>query len=533
MQSGGDRGMSRRQFVATVGATSVAAQGGFGCTTIDEDRERVETTIRRPNILLILSDQHRADCMGAYGNPDIRTPHLDALASDGVRYDRCYCAFPVCTPSRYSILSGLYVHEHRGWNNRCTLHPEIATFPKLMRGAGYRTMAIGKMHFTPTYLDVGFDRMLLSEQDGEGRWDDDYHRELMQHGLLDINDVEDQRREYREHARKEYWDTCGALASNLPLEFHSTEWVGRKALEEIEGWGPEGNLLAVSFIKPHHPFDPPEALCDLYDPLALTLPPGWIPQCRAHDLELHAGYFPHDQLTEGVLRRVTAYYYATIEHIDRQVGRMVETLKRKGLYENTAIVYTSDHGEYLGYHHLLLKGGYMYEPLARVPLIIKYARGGRKNETATELVSLVDLSSTLLGQAGCPIAEGMRGQDLARKHAHREVVFAESGRGRQVMARTRTHKLLLSESPRFGQFFDLERDPLELNNLYDDPGSKSRVADLTAQVREWQGGNALREAYLDLDAPVIHQPNVPPRDLSHRAALIEYTRKQFVALRSG
>jgi arylsulfatase len=525
--------MSRREFVATVGATSVAAQGVLGCARVADDREMAQTRMRRPNILLIISDQHRADCTGVYGNPDIRTPHLDALALDGVRYDRCYCTFPVCTPSRYSILSGLYVHEHRGWNNRCTLHPDIATFPKTMRAAGYRTMAIGKMHFTPTYLDVGFDRMVLSEQDGDGRWDDDYHRELMQHDLIDVNDIVDQRREYRELAPKEYWDTCGALASNLPLEFHSTEWAGRKALDEIEGWGPNGNLLVVSFIKPHHPFDPPEALRDLYKPETLSLPPGWIPECRAHDLDLHAGYFPHDRLTEAVLRRVTAYYYATIEHIDRQIGRMVETLKRKGLYESTIIVYTSDHGEYLGYHHLLLKGGYMYEPLARVPLIVKYAHSGRKGEAATELVNLVDLTSTLLGQAGCPAAREMRGHDLGHKHPHRDVVFAESGRGGQVMARTPTHKLLLSDSPRFGQLFDLERDPLELNNLYDDAGTKSLVAELTARIKEWQGDNASREAYLDLDAPVIDQPNVPPRDLSHRARIIEFTRKKFDSLRNA
>ncbi|NQT87781.1 sulfatase-like hydrolase/transferase, partial [bacterium] len=116
----------------------------------------------RPNILLVHGDQHRYDCLGAAGNPDVHTPHLDKLAAEGVRFDHSYCPYPVCTPSRYSLLSGLYTNEHRGWSNRCTLAPEIDTFPRILRKAGYRTAAVGKMHFTPTYLDVGFDRMFLA-----------------------------------------------------------------------------------------------------------------------------------------------------------------------------------------------------------------------------------------------------------------------------------------------------------------------------------------------------------------------------------
>ncbi|HUT18297.1 MAG TPA: sulfatase-like hydrolase/transferase, partial [Anaerolineae bacterium] len=132
----------------------------------------------RPSILIIHADQHRFDCLGTYGNPDVQTPNIDALAADAVRYVNAFCPFPVCTPSRYSLLSGLYVHQHLGWNNHCTLPHGIATFPGILRESGYRTAAVGKMHFTPAYLDVGFDRMQLAEQDGPGRYDDDYHRWL-------------------------------------------------------------------------------------------------------------------------------------------------------------------------------------------------------------------------------------------------------------------------------------------------------------------------------------------------------------------
>jgi arylsulfatase A-like enzyme len=200
---------NRRDFLKTVGLAATSQ-------IMPKMSFAGEARPKHPNILIIHVDEHRIDCLGAYGNADIKTPHIDRLAADGVRYDNSFCPFPVCTPSRYSFLCGQYVHEHRGWTNRDTLAPDIETFPKILRAAGYRTKAVGKMHFAPTYLDVGFSELVLAEQDGPGRWDDDYHRYLMRHGLVDRNDLEDQLvREYRGYAPKEYWDTCGALVSNL------------------------------------------------------------------------------------------------------------------------------------------------------------------------------------------------------------------------------------------------------------------------------------------------------------------------------
>ena len=484
-------------------------------------KDRAESS-RRPNVLIIHADQHRWDCLGAYGNSDIRTPNIDALAADGVRFDNSFCPFPVCTPSRYSLLSSRYVHEHRGWTNHCTLPPGTETFPSILRDAGYRTKAVGKMHFTPTYLDVGFDEMVLSEQDGPGRWDDDYHRALMAAGLVDLNDLEDQRREYRDHARPEYWQTFGALPSNLPEEWHTTPWIGNLAVDTLEGWGPSGNLLMAGFVKPHHPFDPPQEWCDAYDPDALTLLPGWTDTCYAHDLALHKGYFPHEDLTEPALRRVMAYYYATIEQIDAQVGRMIALLKRKDLYDNTLIVYTSDHGEYMGYHHLLLKGGYMYEALTRVPLIIKYPGGARAGTTYSGLVNNVDVAPTILGQTGCVPVPGMRGLDLAENPGGKDVVFCEGGRGRQVMARTTTSKLIESERTGVTLFYDLEKDPCETTDLSADPSRQDEIQALRQAIADWRGTGELPDTYLDEDAPTIDQPNVPGPGRAHRDAIIAY-----------
>jgi len=489
--------------------------------------------LNRPNILLVHGDQHRYDCLGAAGNPDIHTPHLDKLAAEGVRFEHSYCPYPVCTPSRYSLLSGLYVHEHRGWSNHCTLAPEIETFPRILRKAGYRTAAVGKMHFTPTYLDVGFDQMFLAEQDGNGRWDDDYHRHLMKLGLVDRIDIEDQRREFREHAPKAYWDTLGALVSDLPDEHHSTTWTADRAMDILQRWKPgEPNLLMVGFIKPHHPFDPPAPWHKMYKPDALTLLPGWTATRPERDRKRSRGYFPNDQMTEKQLRRAMAYYYATLSHIDHHVGRMVDLLRRKGLYDDTIVIYTSDHGEYLGFHHMLLKGNHMYDPLARVPLIIKWQGGKGAGTVSQRLVSNVDIAPTLCRAAGCAPAAGMHGQDLRTDGPGHEHIFCEVGK-EHVMVRTRTRKLL-RQGPKAPEFlFDLEKDPLEMKNVAADPAYAADLKSLRAAALAWRPEVANNKAHLDPKAPQIKQPNVPPADLSHRKAIIDYYTKRIAAARGN
>ena len=490
------------------------------------------TRAKRPNILIIHVDEHRIDCLGAYGNSQIKTPHIDRLAADGVRYDNSFCPFPVCTPSRYSLLSGQYVHEHRGWTNRDTLAPDIATFPRILRAAGYRTKAVGKMHFTPTYLDVGFDELVLAEQDGPGRWDDDYHRYLMRLGLVDHNDIEDQlTREYRKYAPKKYWDTCGALVCNLPEEHHSTTWIAEEAMKTLRMWSDEGGqLLMAGFIKPHHPFDPPEPWDKMYDPEKLTLLPGWTERCLDRDLKFNRGYFPHDKLTGPVLHRVMAYYYATISQIDHHVGRMVELLKKKGIYDETLIVFTADHGDYMGFHHMLLKGNYMYDPVVKVPLIIKWPGSKHAGTVSQQMVNNVDLAPTLCKAAGREPAPGMHGHLLQDESGGHDLIFAESNGGGQVMARSREYKLILTDSRNENLFFDLQEDPSELNNLYNSATYSDRVKTMEAALSAWRCKDPKPRGYQDHNAPQIDRSNVPSRDLSHRPAIIEYYRKKMFAL---
>ena len=516
--------MKRRDFIRNVAAAPAAGML-LGQQTADAD-----VPVSRPNVLVIHVDQHRIDCLGAYGNREVDTPNIDALAADGVRYDNSFCPYPVCTPSRYSLITGLPVFEHRGWTNHCTLAPGTETFPGVLRRAGYRTKAVGKMHYTPTYADVGFDEMELAEQNGPGRWDDDYHRYLQDRGLVDRNDLEDQLRGYRAHAAKEYWETFGALESNLPEEHHSTTWVGERAVETVQGWSAERpGMLMVGFIKPHHPFDPPRRWAQGYDPGEMSILPGWIDKPLERDLEFSKGYFPHTDLTEATVRRVTAYYYATISQIDWHVGRIIEVLKKKRIYDKTMIVFTSDHGEYLGFHHMLLKGNHLYDPLAKVPLIVKYPGKERAGTVSAGLVSNIDLAPTILNSVGVSPAESMKGLDLAKTPEEREVVFCEYGRGNPVMARTLDRKLIVMGPKRGSRnlFFELNNDPLEMDNLVGDPGRQSEIAALADTITAWRPAEKLTKPYLDEDAPQIDRPNVPSRDRSHREAIMGYYREKM------
>ena len=436
----------------------------------------------RLNILIFYADQHRAEAAG-WSTPDCPTPNLERLARTGVRFDQCFCQYPVCTPSRMSFLTGQYVHTHGVHRNNAGLPTGAPTFARALREQGYSTACIGKMHFYPTYAAYGFDHMELAEQDGPGRFEDDYHRFLANAGALDLDDLIDQRREFREHAPPEYWQTFGARPSDLPEPLHSTTWIGDRTEAFLRSAEPPF-CLWTGFIKPHHPFDPPASWLDRI-PEAPAIPPGWtetIPELDAGK----PGYFDNAALTPDILRHVARHYYATIAHIDAQIGRALKVLEERGL-ENTIVVYMADHGELLGYHHLLLKGGYLYDPLVRVPLIISDlsdSRGFRHGARGSALVESIDVTASILDLAGVreyPAIPGRSLQPVLRGEtdSHRENVFAQNGCMHSMMLRTPDWKLIESGAPRNRMLFDLRQDPTELDNRYHDPA----VADVRSELR--------------------------------------------------
>lgn len=494
-----------RATVVVALATMIAAGAGSRLATAESPA--------KPNVLIFYADEYRFDCLGAAGNTEIQTPNLDALAADGVLYENSFCVWPVCTPSRYSLLSGLYAHQHRGYSNRSTLLPHLDTFPRLLRDAGYRTSAVGKMHFTPAYLDVGFSRMTLAEQNGLGRNVDDYHRHLKSLGLINALDLIDQERRYRPRAPESYWETFGAHVSDLPDEHHITTWVADRAVEEVAEWTAGGNgLLMVGFLKPHHPFDPPAPWHELYDPEELSLPPGWTDSVPPVDAARNRGYFDNERLTPEAMRRVTAFYYATITHMDHHIGRVIGELRRKGLYDNTLIVFTADHGEYLGFHHLLLKANHMYDPLIKVPLIIKYPAGRHAGERSADLTDTLDVTATVLREAGVKLPGAMQGLPLGAatpgRSEPRDHVFAHDGA--QFMVRSRTRKLLRGARAGAGDLlFDLDRDPHELKPVHADPDYAADLAALETALLDWALGTARLPSLVDTEAPQIGGENVP------------------------
>ena len=464
------------------------------------------------NVLILYADEYRADCIGVAGNSEIQTPNLDTLASDGVLYTNSYCVWPVCTPSRISLMTGQFVAQHGGRSNRSTVLPGTPTFATILRDAGYETTAVGKMHFTPAYQDVGFDTMLLSEQNGGGRNVDDYHRHLKNNGILNVLDFVDQEREFRKDAPASYWETFGAHVSDVPDEHHITTWTGDRAVETVSEWTEEqGNLLMVGFLKPHHPFDPPAPWHERYNPETTSILPGWTETVPGHDYARARGYFDNATLTPEALKRVTAYYYATITHMDHHIGRIIDELKRKGLYDNTLIVFTADHGEYLGFHHMLLKGNYMYDPLAKVPLIIKFPGRQYAGTHTEELVNTLDVTSTILKATGQQEGTDMRGDPLgvtsSGRITPRDVVIAEDRSG--LMVSDGRYKLLLDRDAAQSQFFDLKQDPFELKNRIEDTASAPIVQRFKEAILDWQLNETERQVYVDMDVPLASGENIP------------------------
>lgn len=452
---------------------------------------------RKPkHILYLVADELRADCIGPYGNMQVHTPALDGLAEDGQTYENAFCTFPVCTPSRYSMMTGLYAYQHRCLDNSTGIPADLPTLPQLLRRHGYRTGAVGKLHCNPPRQELGFEWTLLAEQCGEGRYEDDYHRFLQERGLVDAVDMMDQCEEWRNKAPREYWDNFGNLPPQLPEGGDSTSWIGENALRKVEQWGEESQFLMVSFIKPHHPFDAPDAWRERYRPEEMTLLPGWTERVPERDYERDQGYFDHALLSRDTLKQILASYYASITQIDFWIGRLIDALKEKGLYEDTMILFTADHGDYMGFHHMLLKCNRMYDPVVRVPLLVKEAGNSAGNgRREKELYNHLDLFSDLLHACNIPLPEGAPKRTTDK--AGRKFIFSQQQvEGKpEYMVRSQTHKLLLSEQETL--LFDLRDDPLEQENRY----GQETYRPIWEEMQ-----NALWKQVL------FHAPSVPCRD---------------------
>ena len=299
----------------------------------------------KPNILLIMCDQLRADVLGCYGNSLVNTPNINRLASRGVRFERAYSQTPVCVPARHGLISGKSPFEIGLIDNDRNIKEFSNPLPELVKKQGYFTCAVGKMHFYPVRKHYGFDRMYLSEEVPGHFYDDDYLQFLQKAGYSHVVEPHGKRSET-------YYVP---QTSELPEPLHTTTWTAEQTCEVIRKNRNRPFFVFASFIKPHPPFDP----CVPYDTM---YPLEQVPEpvCREEELrptdysiDLQNDYKVNgvDHMTQEDIKKIRAAYYGSVTQLDRQIGKIFDELDENGLTDNTLVILTSDHGEMLGDHY--------------------------------------------------------------------------------------------------------------------------------------------------------------------------------------
>ncbi len=465
----------------------------------------------RPNILLICTDQQRYDALGCYGNAAISTPQIDAFAAEGILFERCYVQSPVCAPSRASLLTGQYPHVHGLWANGVMLPPGRERFPRALANADYDCGVIGKMHLaachggrTERRDDDGFRVYEWAHDPTHGSPENAYHRWLEAHHPA-----------LYAAATAHGFGRVGHDAvgfDTMPTEAHYSRWVGERTIDFLrDGREPEKPFfLWANFYDPHHPFVAPQEYLDRYDPATVPSPVGGPaglttrpPILTAASKKSYAGIARgFAEYSAGEIQEAVAAYYAMVTLIDDEVGRILATLADLGLAENTLVIFTSDHGEMLGDHALMLKGPMMYEGATRVPLILRWPGQLPTGERRVDLVQWLDLGPTILDAAGLPPLPRGQGQSLlplargdadAPRRGWAICEYRDSGHPHNpavhvTMLCAGDHKLIAHHGTpattrqRTGELYDLAADPQELRNLWDDPASAAIRNELIAQL---------------------------------------------------
>lgn len=421
----------------------------------------------RPNILFILTDQMRADAIGAAGNPHIRTPSLDGLCQRGVRFTEAYTPSPVCSPARMSLLTGQLPHR-----NGCTDNDKpqpLDRFPTLygeLTRAGYCTHGVGKMHFSCKARGYGFQNIDHSEENPGSSDTDAFLHDTIAAGYGHVHEPHGMRSEL-------YYVP---QVSQLPAERHSTAWTAEKSIEFLRTRDrSQPFFLKTSFIKPHPPFDPPVPWNTLYRMVDMPLP--HRPESSQSLQTWHMRYQNRYKYRDGgpddnIERMVKAFYYACISFVDQQVSRLLEALCATGEIDNTLIIFTSDHGELLGDYHAFGKRSFL-DAAAKVPMIAAWPGHLPEGETCDKLVSLLDVMPTCLQAAGVdpkPLdLDGASLADIVAGEAEHDYLFGQLNDQAMglYMVRDARWKYIYSAPDERAYLFDLQRDPDETINRID------------------------------------------------------------------
>lgn len=456
----------------------------------------------RPNIVWFCTDQQRYDTISALGNKWIHTPNLDRLVAEGTAFTRAYAQSPVCTPSRAAFLTGRYPKSTRSSinGNDCFSRDETLV-TKMLADQGYACGLVGKLHLTGAAgrmeprTEDGYGYMEWSHQPCPGRPDwppgvNRYQDWLAEQGVSWQDEY---------HAAFDQWPPPRGY--KLPEKivgmrdpWHQTTWCVEKAIGFIEDARQSGAPWCISInpYAPHPPFDPPEEFKNRLSIGDMPLPlwrEGELenkPACQ-RDSYLYGSQNGMACATAGLTDRekqeITRDYYASVEHIDHQLGRLLDYLDRAGLRDNTIVIFMSDHGELLGDHGMYWKGGFFYEGLIRVPLILSWPGKIQQGVRSSALVELVDLAPTLLELADLPVPQYIQGQSLAGiltgqlpPDRHKELVYAEYYHSAAMMNRVYAtmcfdgrYKTVVHHNDETGEIYDLQTDPNEFTNLWNCP----------------------------------------------------------------
>ncbi len=504
----------------------------------------------KPNILVFVTDQHCFRWMGYAGDPVLKTPALDDLAAGGLIFENAYCETPLCMPSRATLWTGQTPRGHGVRTNGVDLDDDALTLPRLLGSAGYQTISVGKIHVKSWHLApekspqvTDYDPVLLPECETpwkrgtitrlpKGFMGLDKTHFLGGHGSYCFG-------EYFNGLQEEHPQVAAALRaqestqptlcpntyfSTVPEELYYTEWITRRTIESIDARDPDRPFfLWCSNPDPHFPFGPPAPWSQMYhadqvpDPVAFDDPradmPGFYHTSWYRDRGIHSTDGGPDLRSLQQIKETKALVYGMISLLDKSVGRIVEHLKRKGLYENTLIVFLADHGELMGDHGLFCKGPFHYESLIRVPLFFHLPRLIPGGYRTTALASLLDFVPTVLDVCGVEVPQGHVPDWPGPFKDHRD--YADGGiykgvsrlpgrslrpilEGKAASVQdsvlveddddirglclrtlvTRDFKLTLLAGRDDGMLIDLRNDPDERRNLFAD----QRVADVRARL---------------------------------------------------
>jgi uncharacterized sulfatase len=477
------------------------------------------------NFLLITSDQQRWDAIGSV-NSAIRTPNLDALAREGIRFEQAYTVNPVCTPSRCSMLTGQYPSRHGCWHVGTSLPADYTpSVAGEFSRAGYFTALLGKSHFRPCRDPQSFEAPPhIHDLDFFRRWSGPYHG--FEYAQLVIGHT------CEPHAcgmhygawladqgvnLKDYFDTHSYTDFGqweLPAEFHGSKWVADMTIDAMDRAAQQRKpfFLWSSFQDPHNPYIVPapwdtlHPLDNLPAPAPMRLKPNDKPDFYKalsdgidYDKALPAlsnrgwgdcGIQPC--LSVSDIRKLYQAYYGMVALMDHHIGRIIAALRDRGQLENTVIVFTTDHGDYLGHHGLWGKGLPIYDDIQRLPFIVRHPDCLARGQASRAIQSLVDIPVTLLSLAGLPVPETMQGVSQARawadasKHA-RDAAIVEfrpsQGEYMQWTIVDAQHKLAVYETQTYGELYDVICDPDFERNLFDAPEARDIRARLLSSLQ--------------------------------------------------